>query len=343
MKIIPAVLALLLVPALAFAAGIGVENLVLTSLGPTLPGGSSSANVTAIDPITGDVWMSNGQTLFRNDGAGGWFPGESVLAAGGGPIPNASGTADMAFDAAGRQYVSDIGTGEVFRRTLPGGAWTLFTDLPGPVRHHRWGPDGVLYAIGGIGLDPTTQSIVWKVDGAGAFTVLGLTLTGAESFDFDAANHLVIPHFDSTGVDLMNRTTGLLETPCTYDRPVPILFESLAVTSGGNWYVGVNRGADIGAGTGNRAALLRIDPATCAKTLIGNGPLGIGSAGEILPVDMLALNATTLVISGLGSLDGFGLSGDLDGELTAIPAPAPLALLALGVALVALARRRRAA
>lgn len=298
-----------------------------TTLGPTLPGGSDTNAITAID-TGGNIWMSNGFTLYRLDGEGGVEHSESVWSADGGPNTR-SASHDLVFDSAGAMYINDPTAGKIFKRSV-GGDWTVFASVPQPLEM-RFDSGHNLIVLGNHAGTFDSLGTVYRIDQSGIASVIGQSQ--GETFTFDAGGNLIIPHYIGTGIDMMT-PDGVLTTLFEYDRPAPILFESIERTSGGNYIVGVNTSFDFELNI-NTSKLIRINGATGEQEVIG---INVGNA---IPVD-LTFHDENLIISGFGSLKPLGVTGDFDGSLTAVvPTPSSFAAGVVCMGLMALRRNRR--
>lgn len=307
---------------LLLVASVHAETITVTELAPPLPGGSTTSTYTAINPVTGDIWMSNGQKLFKL-GLGEWVQEIGLLQSVGGPIGTNNATTALAFDSIGRMYVNDVNTGSIFRSS-DGVIWTAFAAVDSP-RAMAFDSDGDLIVIGGNS-SPTVTGNAWRISPAGVVTDFGDTQ--GESFVFDG-DDLIIPHYDGTGIDRLTQA-GVLTTLFSWARPVPILYEAIAMTSLGNFVVSVNLGADD---TGNRSQLIRVDGLTGARTTLT-------AVDAAIPVEMFFNGGGQLVMSSFGSLHAQGGQGDFD-NASAVPEPSALALAGIGAVWLYGWRRKR--
>jgi len=296
-----------------------------TVLGPTLPGTQTTSTSGAVDPTTGDLWLSNGQTLFRLDGEGGVAHTESLLGVDGGPIGTSLSTV-FVIGPDGTQYVNAFNPGTIYKRP-PAGSWTPVATVHWP-RDMDLDPDGNLIVLGdnGVGYDPGT---VWSVSPLGVVTVLGVSQ--GESFVFDPfSSDILVPHYLGTGIDRF-AMNGTLTTEFSWARDNVALYESIAITNLGNIILGVHKNDDDEQ---EYDEIVRVDGVTGDRFLIGT------DVGEAVPVDM-HIHSGGLFIAGFGSVVGLGVEGDFDFTETAsiIPEPSTGLLLLLGLA--AAWRRRR--
>lgn len=300
----------------------------LSVLTPVLPGISTTSNVAARNPFDGSLWMSNGQAIYHLDGSGGIISSESLLSGSGGPLGVNGVSTDLVFDAAGAVYVNRFDTGVIYKRPIAG-SWAPLATVDRP-RAMEFDALGNLITIGGNN-DPTLPGTASSISPLGVVTPFGVTQ--GESFVVLANGDMIVPKYDGTGLDRLTMA-GVLTTEFSWARPIPILYEAVGLTAGGNYIVGVNLGYDEDSGF-NRSQIIRINGVTGLREVIGDDVV----LGQI-PVDMIIPG--DLIISNFGSLQGFALSGNLDGPLSfagGVPEPSTLALAGLG--LIAFALRRR--
>lgn len=312
---------------MANAVEVLAPGFVRTTLTPTLPGSCSGCTVAARNPLDGSIWMSNGVDAYKLDGLGGYTETEYL-----GGL-----TTDIAFDNAGTLYANGFNAGTALKpiyRRVVGGELTTFASVVWP-RAMEVAADGNLIVLGGngVGYDP---GFAWSINPAGVVSVIGETQ--GEAFALDPlTGSLYIPHYLGTGIDRLD-LDGTLTTLFSWDRPVPILYEAIALTTDGNFIIGVNLGADEMTFQ-NRSQIIRVNRLTGQRELIG------ADVVNAVPTDMLLSGPNELTVSGHASLHGFAIEGDLDGPIVSstieIPEPASGLLVALGLACVL--RRNRPA
>lgn len=301
-------------------AGFVVPGLSITKLAPTLPGGSTTSQCVAINPVTGESWWCTGNVLWREDGQGGWRDPESL-----GEV-----TSTLVFDDKGRLYRNVYNSGDIYRRE-DGGAWEYFAS--GPIRPNdmHFDANGTLVAIGNA--DPTGRGgQAWYFTDEGTAVVFGQS--SGESFEFNSQGDLVIPHYDGTGIDLLARDgtlTTIFSWPDVVDqngnvdftKPFAGLFESFAITPEGNYLIGQN--TNDGDRAENLSALLRVDAITGERFLLGT------DLEDSLPVDLQYKSDGDVLYTGWGSLHAAEMTGDFDQNFAAVSEPpAAIAMLLLG-------------
>ena len=301
---------------LLFAVSVRAETIApglsVSQLAPVLPGGSTTSTFTAINPATGDTWMSNGQKLFRL-GLGDWVQEIDLIATGALGVNQV--TTALAFDSLGRFYVTNFTGGQILR-SVDGSSWEVFAFVD-RARDFEFNAAGNLIAIGGNG-DPTQLGHAWSISPLGVVT--DFADTQGETFTF-SGDDLIIPHYVGTGIDRLT-LAGNLTTLFAYERPVPILFEALAISALGNYVVSVNLGADITT-LENQSKVIRIDGLTGLRTDLVTDRTKIG-------VDMFFRETGDLDLSDFGSLIATEISGNLDTAGLAVPEPSSLMLAGIG-------------
>jgi len=326
-----AALAVCLVLSASLQGGIIVEGITYVNLAPTLPSGANDSVMSAYD-AQGRLWTSDGKTLYRSD-AGAWV--ESINLYGTQSVVTTSCAWSQSSDLL---YFNNWWDGDVRTRDGAGNLATL-AHLGGTIRQMRWGPDGKLYV--GSQTNENLGGDVYRLSPDGSVVELvGHLEQGVESFDFLPDGNLVAPHFDGTGIDKLNVTTGEVTPLYTYvrDETAPWVFESIAVTPGGNILIGENSGMRDGIDDHNRSKLWRVTVATGVKELIGF------DIDLSIPASLTIAGDGTLIYSGYGSTHALTITGNLDGPLIPLlqtPEPSTVALAAIAAAGLVFHHRRR--
>lgn len=303
------------------------------------------ANSTALSlahaPGTNTMVMSNGQALLTLVGIGQPLQLESLLVRDGGPIANNQATTAVAFDAQGRLYVNDHGSGVIYRRDTAADPWMPFATGPRYPKAMKFDSSGNLVVAAGPISGPI-GSVLTSYDSAGQPTVLASGLSSVEDFAFEQGGGILFP--DHLTGDVY-RLDPLGNVAMVHDSGQEVsLTESILVTSQGRVLLGVNTGADFTVGNHNR--LDRIDLTTGERITLGVDFTGLGGVGYRLPVGMTTDPVTgAMRMAVFGSIIPAQITGDLDADfgsgLAAVPEPTSAAVLLPVLALLAFRRRRR--
>lgn len=300
----------------------------LETLSPVLPGISTTSNVVSRNPFDNTLWMSSGRDIYQLDGFGSVISSESLRGVDGGPL-GIEFTSDLVFDSSGAMYVNARtfpAPSVIWKRAYGGGSWSSFASVMIP-RAMEFDSSGNMIVLGGNG-DGTQVGSAWSITPGGTVSTIGATQ--GESFVIEpATGDLLIPHYDGTGIDRLTQA-GVLTTEFSWDRPIPILYEAIGLTAGGNYVIGVNLGQD--EFDQNTSQLLLVNGITGERIVLGDNIV----ANQI-PVDLRVEDR--LLISNFGSLQGWEIVGNLD-ALLAIPEPGTGLLLVLGLAAMWWRRRR---
>jgi sugar lactone lactonase YvrE len=228
----------------------------------------------------------------------------------------------LAFDSAGDLFVSDDGTGNIYKFT-PGGARSIFANLPNY-------PHGLIFdSAGNLYVANFVLGSITKITPSGAQSTFASGLAGPNRMAFDSAGNLYVADYGSSSITKITPSGA----QSTFASGLPLLANGVAVDSMNNVFVSVSA-----SGSGE---ILKYTPSGVPSTFATGfepGAMNFDTAGNLIVTGNNQIYE--FAPDGGQRIIASGLTGAADVAIQPVPEPSLLGLLVIGTAMVIVRRQR---